>query len=183
MPFGDRHIDGHPIASKEIILKTHTAGEWSLKTAANGDIGISAEGTGIFIEVFADIRHSGEDAREEAQANAKLVRSAPELLAALKDCVDRITTAFPDATSFGPIQKARQVIAKAELRIWQVDDRVQDAAGFTGTITARWRDEVEVTWDVSGCCSDLKADQVFPMIQGQDAEEIQTRLQKQIGKS
>lgn len=62
----------------------HTQGTWTFLTAANGDCGISAEGTGIFIECFAEIRRSGEGAREEAKANAQLVIAGPRMLAALK---------------------------------------------------------------------------------------------------
>lgn len=62
----------------------HTPGPWEFKTAANGDNGILAEGTGVFAEAFAEIRHGGENARDEALANARLIAAAPDLLAALK---------------------------------------------------------------------------------------------------
>jgi hypothetical protein len=62
-------------------MSEYTPGRWIIRTAANGDCGISAEGTGVFIEAFAEIRHSGENAREESLANALLVAAAPELLA------------------------------------------------------------------------------------------------------
>lgn len=58
----------------------HTPGPWKFKTAPNGDNGISAYDTGYFAEAFADIRHSGENARAEALANARLIAAAPELL-------------------------------------------------------------------------------------------------------
>lgn len=58
----------------------HTPGPWKFKTAANGDNGISAYDTGIFAEAYAEIRHSGENAREEALANARLIAAAPEML-------------------------------------------------------------------------------------------------------
>lgn len=61
----------------------HTAGPWLIRKAANGDRGISAPGTGIFIEVFTEIRHSGEGALDECEANARLVAAAPRLIAAI----------------------------------------------------------------------------------------------------
>lgn len=57
-------------------VSTHTAGPASFKVAANGDCGIVAPGTGVFIEVFADIRRAHEGAKDEARANAAfLVRA------------------------------------------------------------------------------------------------------------
>ena len=58
----------------------HTPGPWSFRTARNGDNGVSASGTGVFAEAFADIRHEGEEARDEALANARLIAAAPDLL-------------------------------------------------------------------------------------------------------
>lgn len=51
---------------------------------------------------------------------------------------------------------------------WKVGDRVQDVIGFTGTVTAQEDDEIEVTWDISGCCSDLGATDIVAMVEGQD---------------
>jgi hypothetical protein len=68
-------------------IAKHTAGPWLIRKAANGDRGISAPGTGIFIEVFTDIRHSSEFSLEECKANARLVAAAPDLLQALKKIV------------------------------------------------------------------------------------------------
>lgn len=65
-------------------MSSFTPGPWNFRTAANGDCGISADGTVVFVEAFAEIRHSGENAREEAKANARLIAAAPELLQALK---------------------------------------------------------------------------------------------------
>lgn len=61
------------------MTKKHTPGPWRFKTAANGDNGIIADGTGYFAEAFADIHHAGEGAREEALANARLISSAPDM--------------------------------------------------------------------------------------------------------
>lgn len=70
----------------------HTKGPWKFKTAANGDCGVSAEGTGVFIECFAEIRHAGENARDEALANARLVIAIPELLEALREIIRKDDT-------------------------------------------------------------------------------------------
>lgn len=59
---------------------------------------------------------------------------------------------------------------------WKVGTRVQDKDGFTGTVSAQWDDEVEVTWDISGCTSDLKESEISPMTPGQDAEDVQSKL-------
>jgi preprotein translocase subunit YajC len=59
---------------------------------------------------------------------------------------------------------------------WKAGQRVQDDAGFTGTVSAQWDDEVEVTWDVSGCTSDLKENQIKPIVDGQDASSIQRKI-------
>lgn len=59
---------------------------------------------------------------------------------------------------------------------WKVGQRVQDASGFTGTVSAQWDDEVEVTWDVSGCASDLSEHDIKPMVEGQDDPAIQRKV-------
>lgn len=66
----------------------HTKGPWNFETdVRTGDNGIYAEGTGIFVEAFSDINHSGEGNRAEALANARLIAAAPEMLEALKHCL------------------------------------------------------------------------------------------------
>lgn len=52
----------------------------------------------------------------EQVANARLIAAAPELLAALKDCLSRFTEAFPAAAEYGPIMAGYAAIAKAEGR-------------------------------------------------------------------
>ena len=100
----------------------YTPGKWKFKTAANGDCGISAEGTGVFIECFAEIRHAGENARSEALANAKLVVAIPDLLSALLECeayFDNRADADCDQDGFIPneemklLSEVREAIAKA----------------------------------------------------------------------
>ena len=67
----------------------HTAGPWKFKTDPfTGDCGLHAEGTGIFAEAFADIRHQGECNKPEALANARLIAAAPDMLEALKHILD-----------------------------------------------------------------------------------------------
>lgn len=72
-------------------MSQHTKGPWKFRTAANGDCGISAEGTGVFIECFAEIRHSGENALSEALANAALVVALPDLIEALQEARTQIS--------------------------------------------------------------------------------------------
>ena len=69
----------------------HTPGPWSFKVAPNGDCGIMANGTGIFAEAFADIRHAHECNLDEALANARLIAAAPDMLDALKAMRDDAT--------------------------------------------------------------------------------------------
>jgi hypothetical protein len=93
----------------------HTPGPWSFRTAYNGDCGISAEGTGVFIEAFAEIRHSGENAQEEAKANARLIAASPDLLDALRLVWDKVLTEYHSPESYVR-QIVEAAIAKAEGR-------------------------------------------------------------------
>ncbi len=77
-------------------MSNHTKTPWDFKTdRLTGDCGFIAEGTGIFAECFADIRHGGENAREECLANAELVKIAVNsheaLVKALKWIADNPT--------------------------------------------------------------------------------------------
>lgn len=64
---------------------------------------------------------------------------------------------------------------------YQISDRVQDRDGFTGTITARWPEGVEITWDISGCASEIeRLDEIGPMNLGQDDKEVQSALHTKI---
>ena len=65
----------------------HTPGPWTARPAndGSGDIGICAPGvSNVIAECFADMRFDGERNFAEAKANARLIVSAPELLAELK---------------------------------------------------------------------------------------------------
>ena len=64
-----------------------TAGPYFIRVAANGDCGISAPGTGVFAEMYVDIRRAGEGAKDEALANARLYAASPELLEIAKEYV------------------------------------------------------------------------------------------------
>jgi hypothetical protein len=69
----------------------HTQGPWKIRWSrdGSGDVGITADDLpNVLAECFADIRASGERATDEAAANARLIASAPELLAALESIVD-----------------------------------------------------------------------------------------------
>lgn len=103
----------------------HTPGPWMFKTAPNGDNGIKAEGTWIFAGAFAEIRSDGENDRDEALANARLIAAAPDLLEALAECedfFDQRADADCDQDGFVPndemrmLATVRAAIAKAEAR-------------------------------------------------------------------
>lgn len=78
-----------------------TPGNWTFKVAANGDCDIGVPGqTGIFIECFAEIRHPGENAYDEAQANAHLVCAAKPMKELLIRLTSELTTeSLPDIIS------------------------------------------------------------------------------------
>lgn len=100
---------------------THTPGPWMFRhDVRSGDNGIYADGTGIFAEVFADIRRAGENARDEAGANARLMAAAPDMLAAGKLCPDRAdfgtANAYADAVDAWWRNEMLPAIAKAESR-------------------------------------------------------------------
>ncbi|QEP29816.1 hypothetical protein HYP99_gp018 [Sinorhizobium phage ort11] len=66
---------------------------------------------------------------------------------------------------------------------YKVGDRVQDKAGFTGTITDASEgyngfQEYEVTWDISGCTSDMLVNEIEPMKEGQDNPQTQNDIHK-----
>lgn len=98
-------------------MSKHTPGPWNFRTAYNGDCGISADGTGVFVEAFAEIRNSGENAREEAGANAKLIAAAPDLLEAGRNILDTFEAwdgMSECPVTFGELEALRNAIAKAE---------------------------------------------------------------------
>jgi hypothetical protein len=97
-------------------MTKHTPGPWKFKTAANGDNGISAYDTGIFAEAFADVRHAGENNREEALANARLIAAAPEMLEALDIVVGCLLWNKQDEASIEVMRRVNSVRAKAEGR-------------------------------------------------------------------
>lgn len=94
----------------------HTPGPWEIRKAGNGDRGISAPGTGIFIEAFAEIRHSGEGAYDECDANARLIAAAPDVLSALK-------LLLADVKDYEPWQRPCHAVDVAEAAIAKAEDR------------------------------------------------------------
>lgn len=99
-------------------MSEHTKGPWKFRAdGRTGDCGICADGTGIFVEAFAEIRHAGENAREEALANARLIAAAPDLLDVCREFLSVIgpegyyPTAGKTATD-----RMRAAIVKAEGR-------------------------------------------------------------------
>jgi hypothetical protein len=70
-----------------------TAGPLSVMRAAGpdreGEVGILNDQRCVVAECWADIRHKGEQALDEAMANATLYAHAPEMVKALRALVDR----------------------------------------------------------------------------------------------
>lgn len=95
----------------------HTPGPWTFKTDnRTGDNGIVAPSTGVFIEAFADIRHSNENARNEAMANARLIVAAPKMLQTLIELLSQLDQGGSSGKIFARdaiITQAREVVAKA----------------------------------------------------------------------
>lgn len=90
-----------------------TPGPWRYtKAAPSGDRGIHAEGTGIFAEAYADIRHAGENNAAEAEANAHLIAAGPDMYAALNGLLNEPTNA-PDYLPSRLWDAARAALAKA----------------------------------------------------------------------
>lgn len=110
----------------------HTPGPWRFKTAANGDCGISAGGTGVFAEVFADIRHAGEDARDEATNNARLIAAAPELDAAAGPAITALSFAQErafnerDTVAYDQITAAKDALIAAQDKARGRDSKMVD---------------------------------------------------------
>ncbi len=99
-------------------MTKHTPGPWKFKTAANGDNGISAYDTGIFAEAFADIRHAGENNRDEALANARVIAAAPDLLLKGKHLAVKLAEVYRAAgqspKDCQAIREWMEAVAKAE---------------------------------------------------------------------
>lgn len=70
----------------------HTAGPLSVMRAngseAEGEVGILDDHRHIVAECWADIRHEGEQALDEAMANAILFAAAPDLLKAMQSSIE-----------------------------------------------------------------------------------------------
>jgi hypothetical protein len=95
---------------------THTPGPWLCDRQTV--YALNDEGQNRFVAGiqggFTSITPRVRTEAGELDANARLIAAAPDLLAALKDCVGRFTEAFPAAEAYEPIQKALAAIASAE---------------------------------------------------------------------
>lgn len=63
---------------------------------------------------------------------------------------------------------------------YKLNDRIKDRYGFTGTITDISDKTYEITWDISGCCSDNYEQTLYPICTGDDNPEIQEKIHKKI---
>ena len=87
---------------------THTKGPWTVaKLSGDKDIFIDTA-CGLSIGSL----YSVEVGTEETQANARLISAAPEMLAALEDCLNFITAKDDEAQDFK--DEVRQLIKKAK---------------------------------------------------------------------
>jgi hypothetical protein len=99
------------------MTQPHTPAPWRIdeeQAQTTGEIYICARDT-IICEIFGET--FDEFAEEEREANAQLIAAAPELLAALKDLVERdraeaAESGFTD-DEMSWLEDARRVIAKA----------------------------------------------------------------------
>lgn len=89
----------------------HTRGPWGVM---NRYAHVVAVGGG---EVIADIRNGGGGYDYTAEANARLIAAAPELLAALKAVADELEGYLPDDRNSEALEDAYDAIAKAEGRV------------------------------------------------------------------
>jgi hypothetical protein len=89
----------------------HTPGPWEIrrsKMSTDGafDYAVSAEGAPVLAEAF------GRDAKggwPPAEANARLIAAAPDMLAALKSWLEEVDGTYP----FESLEPTRAAIAKA----------------------------------------------------------------------
>ena len=107
-------------------MTEHTKGPWEIRRALHPvdgefDYAIGAELDGkryCIAEAFARV---GDNVRPDAAANARLIASAPDMLAALRDAMDfmeeRINRELggetPDAREAAVIESARAAIQRA----------------------------------------------------------------------
>ena len=93
----------------------HTPGKWEIKP-------VDSQGTCVYLRIETPEKHIGAinvyklgaKLRSEADANARLIAAAPELLEALITCVCLMEHEMPDPNLYGEIiHKARAAIAKA----------------------------------------------------------------------
>lgn len=103
----------------------HTPGPWSVPHFAEPDTNcmcgyvLTGDMFGAVCTVHAsgegdDWQSHGDNPKfAEAVANAHLIAAAPDLLEALRDCLDRFVEAFPAASEYEPIKRGFAAIAKA----------------------------------------------------------------------
>lgn len=92
---------------------SHTPGPWSVRAstvAREPDYGIAAEGcANVLAEVFSEFRAKGVHLPEEAEANARLMAAAPELL----DASERLIEHFSDGLPEHLVEEFEAAITKA----------------------------------------------------------------------
>ncbi|MGE5747314.1 MAG: hypothetical protein ACM33U_08635 [Solirubrobacterales bacterium] len=104
-------------------MSAHTPGPWTTRGAQRGpdaDIGIVAPGcAGVIAECFEEFRGRGVRTPMEAEANARLIAAAPELLEVARAAVLELTTVgigHGHTHSVDVVRQLQRAIAKAEGR-------------------------------------------------------------------
>jgi hypothetical protein len=109
----------------------------------------------------------------------------PRLRGVSRDTAHSILVGFEQRLTDDDIRTLHEILktstpmaggGRAPNRKFMVTDRVQDDAGFTGTVSNVDGDQVEVNWDISGCASDMPVGSIEPMKLGQDNPDIQAAL-------
>ena len=91
----------------------HTPGPWAYCWAYGRRVLVFQKGEAT----IAAVTYDGDNEIPQAEANARLIAAAPDLLLELDNCLDLLVTCFPDSPDNSRIgvavTKARAAIAKA----------------------------------------------------------------------
>lgn len=100
----------------DMTAQKHTEGPWIAAPYSSvvGAPVVSASGRPVARVTYFNLGDGFENHDNESAANARLIAAAPELLEALRDCLNRFVEAFPAASEYEPIKRGFAAIAKAE---------------------------------------------------------------------
>ena len=103
--------------AKATTSPAHTAGPWQYIKSQEDDVQNGSEHFSILTGESDDgwfIADLLNGLNQEAEANARLIAAAPDLLEALHLAVDMIEPAYPEADLDPDVKQIRAAIAKAE---------------------------------------------------------------------